>query len=262
MRTSKFQDEPGRANILGTRIDLLDYEQTMQRMEKTVAEQKKATIGFVNVYTIMQARRNKRIREAIENLTLSVPDGMPLVWLSKWTDTPLRSRVYGPDLFAHFCNRSQRGGQKHFFYGSSEEVLQTMQNNLKSKFPEMQIAGSFSPPFRPLTGGEESEIVEMINTSGADVLWICLGSPKQERWMFDMRDKIDVPVMAAVGAAFAFHAGTVKQASQFWQDLGLEWLFRLIQEPRRLAKRYLIYNPLFILGVIKQALTGPSRRTV
>jgi N-acetylglucosaminyldiphosphoundecaprenol N-acetyl-beta-D-mannosaminyltransferase len=179
---------------------------------------------------------------------------MPLVWISKWTDTPLSNRVYGPDLFERFCGLSEGKGYSHFFYGSSPKVLNLLTQTIRQRFPRIRIVGFISPPYRPLYGQEENRFIEEINESGADVLWVGLGCPKQEKWMVSVRDRIRVPVIAAIGAAFDFHAGVVKQAPPFWQKHGLEWLFRLLQEPRRLSIRYLVYNPWFLIRLTKQIL--------
>jgi len=250
----RFQIKPGQANILGTRIDLLDYMQAIRKIEKVIENREHCTVGFVNVYTIMQALEDEATRSVIDNLSISVPDGMPLVWLSRYTDTPLKERVYGPDFFLHCCERSQAGSYSHFLYGSKPEVLQLLELNLKTRFPKIQIAGTHAPPFRPMNREEENQTIEKINASGADILWIALGSPNQEKWMLRVRARIQIPVMAAVGAAFDFHAGVIKQAPQKWQKSGFEWLYRLIQEPGRLSKRYLYYNPLFVLAIAKQAM--------
>ncbi len=254
MLNKRFQSAPGSATILGARVDLIDYEQVITRMKRAIRRREKITIGFTNVYTIMRAREDRELLLDLSRFTLSVPDGMPLVWLSRCTDTPIHDRVYGPDLFGLFCQESRNGEFRHFFYGSTDTVLEGLRRNLLKRYPGIEIAGMISPPFRPLTSTEEERYITEINASGADVLWIGIGSPKQEKWMARMRPRLEVPVLAAVGAAFDYYAGTKKQAPKVWQKNGLEWLYRLLQEPRRLATRYLVYNPLFILRIVQQAM--------
>ncbi len=245
-------NQPRTAEVLGTRIDLVNYAQTIARIETAIRDRSAMSVGFTNVYTIMCSQFDAELNRAIENFTLSVADGMPLVWLSRFTDTPLQTRVYGPDLFLKLCALSENAGYRHFFYGSDKRVLDSLEKNLLRHFPTLQIAGKISPPFRALTAAEEETHIAEINAAQADVLWIAIGSPKQEKWMAKMRPRLQTPVLAAVGAAFEFHAGTKKQAAPIMRNHGFEWLFRLLYEPRRLWMRYLIYNPLFILAIMRE----------
>lgn len=249
-----FQNQPRIAEILGVKFNLVGYAETIAAMEHAISNRSQLTITFVNVHSIMTAQKDKEFRNSINNSSLSVPDGMPLVWISRWTDTPLSERVYGPDLFRYFCNLSEHKGYSHFFYGSSPLVLQ----RLTQKFSHVHITGSISPPYRPIKPDEENRYIEEINRGKPDVLWIGLGCPRQEKFMNRIRGRVEVPVIASIGAAFDFFAGEVRQAPRAWQRHGLEWLFRLIQEPRRLAFRYLVYNPLFIYKISLQILRGKS----
>jgi len=243
---SPFQQTPGVAEILGIKVDLIDYQVAIASMEYAIRTKSQLTIAFVNVHSIMTAQKDAELRNAINNSSLSVSDGMPLVWVSKWTDTPLSERVYGPDLFKYFCELSQNRRYSHFFYGSSPLVLQKLKKKIGNQFPRINIVGSISPPYRPITTAEEDEYVEEINKRKPDVLWIGLGCPKQEKFMDRIRGRVEAPVIASIGAAFDFYAKEVRQAPKAWQRHGLEWLFRLFQEPRRLAFRYLVCNSLFI----------------
>ena len=225
-------------------------------MESAIRDGTALTVTFVNVYSIMTARRDHLLKESINGSSLAVADGMPLVWISRWTDTPLSARVYGPDLFECFCALADRKGYSYFFYGSSPTVLSSLTRKIKGQFPHIKIAGAVSPPYRDLTQDEERRVIDKINGSKADVLWIGLGSPKQEKWMHNVRHRVRVPVLAAIGAAFDFHAGSVRQAPKGMQRIGLEWLFRLLMEPRRLWKRYLLNNPGFVLLILKEMMSG------
>jgi N-acetylglucosaminyldiphosphoundecaprenol N-acetyl-beta-D-mannosaminyltransferase len=170
---------------------------------------------------------------------------MPLVWLGRRRGLHLPRRVYGPDLLLEFCETTAGRGYRHFFYGGEPGVPERVAESLKRRFPAIEVCGTFSPPFRPLNPEEDKEIVALISRAAPDVLWVGLGTPKQERWMHEHRDQLHVPVMVSVGAAFNILAGRRNQAPQWMREHGLEWLFRLFQEPRRLWRRYLVYGAQF-----------------
>jgi N-acetylglucosaminyldiphosphoundecaprenol N-acetyl-beta-D-mannosaminyltransferase len=177
---------------------------------------------------------------------------MPLVWLLKSAGHGGAERVCGPDLMLRVIEDGCRRGYRHFLYGSRPETLRRLEANLVRRFPALRLVGSYSPPFAPFTADEEERTRAMINASGADIVWVGLGAPKQERWMAANRAFLEAPVLAGVGAAFDFHAGTVRQAPGVLQRSGLEWFFRLCTEPRRLWRRYLTTNPRFVAGVLLQ----------
>ena len=182
-------------------------------------------------------------------------DGMPLVWLGRWKSQAQVNRVYGPDLMLALCQLSIEGGYSHYFYGGVAGVPELLAEKLQLHFPELKIAGSYSPPFRPLTAEEDAQIIERINRTSPDIVWVGLGTPKQDLWMATHRKQLAAPVLIGVGAAFDFHTGRVPQAPRWMQNAGLEWLFRLWQEPGRLGYRYLVYNPLFVTLVLLQTLS-------
>ncbi len=194
------------------------------------------------------------MRRAVNGAGLATPDGMPLVWLGKWKSQAQVSRVYGPDLMLALCQLSIEGGYSHYFYGGGAGVPELLAEKLQARFPKLKIAGGHSPPFRPLSAAEDAQIVKQINQAGPDIVWVGLGTPKQDLWMAAHRAQLTAPVLIGVGAAFDFHTGKIPQAPRWMQQAGLEWLFRLWQEPRRLWYRYLVYNPLFILLVLAQIL--------
>ena len=179
------------------------------------------------------------------------PDGMPLVWACRHAGCTATSRVYGPDLMLEVCERAAQRGWSSFFYGSRDEVTAALVHRLSGSYPDLTVAGRYSPPFRPLEPHEEEEIVERINRSGAAIVWVGLSTPKQERWMARMRPRLEAPVLIGVGAAFDIHAGFLRQAPPWMQRHGLEWLFRVAMEPRRLWKRYLRNNPRFVFHVLR-----------
>jgi N-acetylglucosaminyldiphosphoundecaprenol N-acetyl-beta-D-mannosaminyltransferase len=182
---------------------------------------------------------------------LSVPDGMPLVWIGKLSGNQVE-RIYGPDLVLSLCERGQDYGFRHYFYGGDPGFQDRMMENLLKRFPRMQIAGNYSPPFRNLTPEEEKETVEKINQTSPDIVWVGLGTPKQDYWMDRMRPLLNAPLLIAVGAAFDLHSGRIRQAPIWMRRAGLEWSFRLLMEPRRLWRRYLIGNPRFIFLTFRQ----------
>jgi len=232
-----------------------DYEQVLDWMEATIAAGDHGYVTAAAVNLIMSAQEDPDARAAVLGATLAVPDGQPLVWALRALGHPRATRVYGPDLMAGFCARAARAGTPIYLYGGrTPAALQLLERRLRERFPGLQIAGSFSPPFRPLTPEEEERVIAEINSSGAAVVWVGTGQPKQEKWMLRMRPRLSAPLLIGVGAAFDFHAGLVSQAPPWMQRSGLEWTYRLAREPRRLWRRYARYNPLFLAGFARQYL--------
>jgi N-acetylglucosaminyldiphosphoundecaprenol N-acetyl-beta-D-mannosaminyltransferase len=204
-------------------------------------------------HSIMECYRHPELRPIFNHSGLTTPDGMSIVWLLRLSGFRHVSRVYGPDLMRAACAHSIEKGYRHFFYGGTPEVLADLVRNLRATYLGLQVAGSYSPPFRPLTAEEETSLQEMIHAARPDILWVGIGSPKQERWMSEHVDRLGVPVLIGVGAAFDFLSGHKKQAPKWMQRSGLEWLYRLVSEPRRLWRRYALM-PLFIWMVVRQRL--------
>ena len=243
-----------RINILGVGISTLTFTQTIDQVAAWIESRTCQYVSMCTVHTIMECRRSEQVRQAVNRAGLATPDGMPLVWLSKWKSGLPVNRVYGPDFMLALCERSAALGYSHYFYGGVDGIPELLATRLQTRFPGLKIAGAYSPPFRPLTAAEEADIIAQINQAGADIVWVGLGTPKQDVWMAAHRDQLTVPVLIGVGAAFDFHTGRVPQAPTWMQRNGLEWLFRLWQEPKRLWYRYLVYNPLFILHILAQTL--------
>ncbi|MDP9378166.1 MAG: WecB/TagA/CpsF family glycosyltransferase [Actinomycetota bacterium] len=239
--------------VLGIPLSVTNYEQTLDWIEAMIATRRRGYVCVSAVHTVMAAQEDRQLRAAVLSADLTVPDGQPLVWALNALGHSLKSRVYGPDLMWKACARAARNGTRFFFYGGRDpEALQTLVSRLEAAHPGLQIAGNYCPPFRALTPEEECEVIDQIERSGAHVVWVGIGVPKQEKWMATMRPRLNTPVLVGVGAAFDFHAGLVPQAPDWMQERGLEWLFRLKQEPRRLWKRYLRYNPAFVVGFVRQ----------
>ncbi len=228
--------------------------QTLTTIESWIETRSPNYVCVTGVHGVMESQRSDEIRGIHNSAGLVTPDGMPLVWLLRAAGHRSTERVYGPDLMLALAERASRHGYSHFLYGASESALTRIQSNLSKRYPNFRLAGAYSPPFRPLTTDEDAKIVKLINKSGADIVWVGLSTPKQERWMAEHRAQLRAPVLLGVGAAFDFHAGLVRQAPSFLQRNGLEWAFRLAMEPRRLWRRYLTNNPLFIFLVVRQIL--------
>ena len=240
--------------IISTRIDCINYEQataTIINLAKTAIA---SYVVAANVHVVMSAHGNKNYQEIINQAVLVTPDGMPLVWGLKLLGYPQATRVYGPDLMLKICQQAAAENIGIYLYGGTENCLQQLKVNLVKRFPKLKIVGADSPPFRPLEPEEEKNALAKIKQSGAGILFIGWGCPKQEIWMANHYQKLYL-VMVGVGAAFNFHSGLVSQAPRWLMAMGLEWLYRLLMEPRRLWRRYLINNPAFIVLFTWQWLT-------
>jgi N-acetylglucosaminyldiphosphoundecaprenol N-acetyl-beta-D-mannosaminyltransferase len=236
-------------------VDAVQIADVVDQMNEWILRKKEChCIAATGMHGIVEAHHNSRFKEILNAIDLVVPDGTPLVWLGRRRGHDLPRRVYGPDLMLAFCGVTQEQGYRHFFYGGEPGVPAEVAASLKHRFPGIQVAGSYSPPFRPLSREEEDETVAMISQAAPDVLWVGLGAPKQERWMHEHRNKLDVPVVVGVGAAFDMISGRRRQAPRWMREHGLEWLFRLLQEPRRLWRRYLIYGTEFVALTAMESL--------
>jgi N-acetylglucosaminyldiphosphoundecaprenol N-acetyl-beta-D-mannosaminyltransferase len=230
-------------------------------MEAMIASGERGYMTAAAVNLVMSAADDAEVRDAVLGATLAVPDGQPLVWALRALGNGGATRVYGPDLMAHFCARAATAGIPMYLYGGrSVEALELLEQRLRERFEGIRIVGGFSPPFRELTSEEEERAIAEIDASGAAVVWVGTGQPKQEQWMARMRPRLSAPLLVGVGAAFDFHAGLVPQAPRWMQRNGLEWSYRLAREPRRLWRRYARYNPRFIAGFARQYLRDRSGR--
>jgi N-acetylglucosaminyldiphosphoundecaprenol N-acetyl-beta-D-mannosaminyltransferase len=242
--------------ILGVPVAVTDYAEVIEVMDGLVETRERGYICAAPVHALIEARDDPEMRDALLGSTLVVPDGMPLVWAANLLGEKLRDRVYGPELMLRYSDRCAERGHRVWLYGGRDQgSLVQLALNLRRRHPGINIVGGYSPPFRPMTEEEEDALVDQINDARPDVLWVGIGVPKQEKWMARMRDRLDVPVMCAVGAAFDFHAGRISQAPPWMQQRGLEWIYRIAQEPRRLLPRYLYFNPRFVLAFARQYLT-------
>ena len=239
--------------VIGSAVDVLDYHYAIKCISNWSSLNQSRYVCITNVHSIVTASQDREFSKVLAQADMCTPDGTPVAWLMRKLGHKDQVRVNGPDLMWQYCAHAQITGESFYLYGGEQKTLDVLSARLKECFPDLNIAGSYSPPFRQLTEQEDTEIIEQINASGAGVVWVSLGCPKQEKWMFDHRGKINA-VMIGVGAAFDYHAGTIKRAPLWMQNSGLEWLHRLCSEPRRLWKRYLVTNTLFVIRAAKQLL--------
>jgi exopolysaccharide biosynthesis WecB/TagA/CpsF family protein len=242
----------GKKNILGIGIDAVDYESAVEKIIVAAKEKRPFAVSALAVHGVMTGATDKTHRYRLNKLDMVVPDGQPVRWaLNYLHGAKLSDRVYGPTLTLKVCERAAVEGLSIYLYGSQPEVLEKFSENLCEKFPKLKIAGSQPSKFRQVTEEEQIEIAETIKQSGASIVLVGLGCPRQEIFAFENREIVSMPLLA-VGAAFDFHAGTLPQAPEFFQKRGLEWLYRLVQEPKRLWKRYATTNPLYVWMIMLQ----------
>lgn len=247
--------------VLGVRVDAVQMPDAVARLRCWI-DDRPSTSRFVAVtgmHGIAESRQNSQFRQALNAADLVVPDGMPLVWLGRFKGYPLRQRVTGSELMDAFCRESGKA-YRHFFYGGGPEVAERLARVLHKKHG-IVIAGTYTPPFRPLTDVERRELASILEKASPDVLWVGLSTPKQEKWMYDQRYRLRIPVMLGVGAAFDMNSGNSRRAPIWMQGLGLEWLFRLASEPRRLWRRYLITIPKAVWFVCLELLHFSGSRS-
>ena len=241
--------------ILGVKINLVDHNTTSAIIKDGISRHARGRyICACPVYSIMVSQRDNELRMALNDSWLTVPDGMPVVWAARLLGGKIKKNVRGTDLMLLTCELAEKKNYSIYLYGGKRETLDNLEKNLQNKFPTLRILGKYSPPFRPLSPTEDLRITRMLRSASPDILFVSLGAPKQEKWMAEHCQKIEVPINIGVGAAFDFIAGEKKEAPSWVQNCGLEWLFRLLCEPGRLWKRYLVYNALFIISFSRQLI--------
>ena len=250
-----------RVNVLGVGISALNLQSALAEIAEAIRARRKGYICVTGVHGVMEAQSDETFRGILNNAFLCTPDGMPMVWVGKINGQKDMSRVYGPDLMLDICAWSETHSCRHFFFGGAPGVADALVEKLKVRFPKLEIAGTFTPPFRPLNPSEEKELQEKVRAARPDILWVGLSTPKQEKFMAEYLPKLDAALMIGVGAAFDFLSGRVKQAPRWMQRSGLEWFYRLCSEPRRLAGRYFKNNPLFVAKIAMQ-LSGLKKYTL
>jgi N-acetylglucosaminyldiphosphoundecaprenol N-acetyl-beta-D-mannosaminyltransferase len=245
---------PGRFDVLGVPISAINLADAVTTMDGWIRRRTPHYVCVTGVHGVMESQRDDELRRIHQEAGLVTPDGMPLVWLARLDGRRNVERVYGPDLMLASCQQSLATGARHYFFGGAPGIADELASRLSKRFPGLAVAGTHCPPFRPLTAEEDARLVDDINRADPDIVWVGLSTPKQERWMASHVGRLRAPVLAGVGAAFDFHAGVKRQAPRWMQRSGLEWLFRLASEPRRLWRRYLVNNPSFVWQVTRSRL--------
>jgi N-acetylglucosaminyldiphosphoundecaprenol N-acetyl-beta-D-mannosaminyltransferase len=239
-------------------VSAVNMRTTLDTLDEWISRRAANYVCVTGVHGLMESHRTEAIRDMHNAAGLVVPDGMPLVWFSRLKGLRQVDRVYGPDLMLAVCERSLSRGYRHFFYGGAQGVGEQLACRLQSRFPGLEVAGIYSPPFRALEPDEDEEVVTKINKARPDIVWVGISTPKQEVWMAEHVKRLHAPVLIGVGAAFDFHAGIKRQAPRWMMHAGLEWLFRMMSEPRRLGPRYLVNNPMFV-GLLILQMLGKGR---
>jgi N-acetylglucosaminyldiphosphoundecaprenol N-acetyl-beta-D-mannosaminyltransferase len=241
-----------RVDVLGVAISAIDPDDALGEVTRWIDNDLRHYVCVTGVHGVMESQRDADLVRIHNESGLTTPDGMPMVWAAHRAGAKNTKRVYGPDLMLAVCERAAERGWTAFLYGATDEVLEQLRNNLSDLYPGLEIVGTHSPPFRALTDEEDEAIVRRINESGAQIVWVGLSTPKQERWMASHVGRLNASALFGVGAAFDMHAGNLKQAPRWMQRSGLEWFFRLATEPRRLWKRYAVNNPRFVLAITRR----------
>jgi N-acetylglucosaminyldiphosphoundecaprenol N-acetyl-beta-D-mannosaminyltransferase len=241
----------GDRTIVDVRFNLVGFESVMETVLGWRDRNERAYVALVNPHSVMMCRRDEAMCRAIEGAGLTLPDGVGIILAANILGYPHQGRVTGPALTLKLCDLGRRHGLRHFFCGGARGVAEELAGRLSDKYENLVVAGTYCPPFRPLTPEEDDALVARINATRPDIVWIGLGAPKQEKWMADHLDRIDAPAIIGVGAAFDFHSGTVPWSPSWGRKLGLEWAHRLALEPRRMWRRNLD-SPAFLLRVFRQ----------
>lgn len=245
---------PSRVNVLGVGISAINMGMAVEMIDAWIADKDRYYVTVTGVHGVMECQSDELLRRIHNRAGLVTPDGMPMVWIGRRRGCRQMQRVYGPDLMARVCARSPERGYRHFFYGGAAGVAERLAQQLSRRYPGLVVVGTHSPPFHALTPEEDAAETALINEAEPDIVWVGLSTPKQERWVGVHRERLSAPVLIAVGAAFDIHAGLKPEAPIWVQHSGFQWLFRLALEPRRLWRRYLVNNPIFLLRFVQQEL--------
>ena len=244
-------------NVLGSKVHMIELQDVVRKIVGWIQQEEGGChqVVVTGFHGIWEAHRDPEFKAMLNSADLWVPDGIAPVWVARWQGIPQPYRITGADIMKAVFERSNEKGYSSFFYGDTDETLASLSETVEHEYPGHRVAGTFSPPFAPLTPEEDETIIKMINDAKPDVLWVGLGLPKQERWIFEHRDRLSVPVVIGVGAAFRFLSGRVSRVPAVIGDLGFEWLWRFIQEPKKLWRRAMVQGPQFV-GHVLLELSG------
>lgn len=234
------------ADVLGVKISAINMDLAVKLAEEWIASGRFGYVCVTGVHGVMEAQRDPELLRTLNQAAINTPDGMPMTWIGWLQGFQWMDRVYGPDFMTEMCRISVKRGYRHFLYGGKPGVAQLLSSTLERRFPGLQVVGTYTPPFRNLTAEEEKELVDHVLQAKPHFVWVGLSTPKQERFMAQFVERFEVPLLVGVGAAFDIHTGGIRNCPGWIKRSGLQWLHRLIQEPRRLWKRYLVNNPAFL----------------
>jgi N-acetylglucosaminyldiphosphoundecaprenol N-acetyl-beta-D-mannosaminyltransferase len=251
-RDSQFAHE--HADVLGVRISAVNMELSVDLADRWIRAGKPGYVCVTGVHGVMEAQRDPELLRAFNRAAISLPDGMPMTWIGRLQGFERMDRVFGPDFMAAMCRLSVERGYRNLLYGGKPGVAELLSETLQRRFPGLQVVGTYTPPFRSLTAEEEAEFVAQVAQVRPHILWVGVSTPKQERFMAQYVSRFQVPLLVGVGAAFDYHTGSIRDCSPWIKRAGLQWLHRLLQEPRRLWKRYLVNNPAFVWRIALQLL--------
>jgi len=252
MSNSEFVHE--HANVLGVNVSAIDLSRAVEMADRWIASENCGYICVTGVHGVMEAQSDSEFRHILNHAFLNTPYGMPMSWVGRLQGFSQMDRVFGPDFMVSLCRLSVEKNYRHFLYGGDLGVAKLLKEKLESRFPGLQIVGTYTPPFRNLTAVEEEEIFCRLRESKPHILWVGLSTPKQERFMARYIDRLQVPLLVGVGAAFDYHTGRISDSSDWIKRMGLQWIHRLLQDPGRLWKRYLKNNPAFVWNITLQTL--------
>ena len=241
-----------RADVLGVGVHAIDMDEAARRCEQLLASGGTGYVCVTGVHGVMESQRDPELRAILNRAFLCVPDGMPTVWVGRLQGHRQMRRVYGPDFMMEMCGRSRVIGYRHFLYGGAPGVAERLKARLEALMPWLRIVGTYTPPYGPLSAKQEAGLLASVEQSKPDILWVGLSTPRQERFMAQYCERLDVRLMAGVGAAFDLHAGLRRDAPEWMKQCGLQWLHRMAQEPLRLGPRYLRHNPRFLWAICRQ----------
>ncbi len=246
------------ADVLGVQVSAIDLARAVDLAERWIAAGRAGYICMTGVHGVMEAKREPEFRGILNGAALNAPDGMPMTWVGRMQGLREMDRVFGPEFMAAMCRRSVEQGYRNFLYGGKPGVAELLRANFERRFPGLQVVGTYTPPFRALTETEEEEICARVRAARPHIVWVGLSTPKQERFMARYAQRLGAPLLAGVGAAFDYHAGLIRDCPQWVKRAGLQWAHRLMQDPRRLWRRYLRNNPVFLWHIALQ-LAGVRR---
>jgi len=241
-------------DVLGVSVSAIDMEQAVRLTDRLISSGGSGYICVTGVHGVMEAQSDPDFRAILNRAFINTPDGMPMSWVGRLQGFSKMRRVYGPDFMIEMCRLSVERGYRHFFYGGNEGVAELLGERLTERFPGLRVVGTYTPPFRTLNAQEEADLIELVRDSNPHIIWVGLSTPKQERFMARYLNRLNVPIMVGVGAAFDIHTGRIQDAPGWMKRSGMQWFHRLLQEPKRLSRRYLINNPKFVFKIVLQFL--------